>query len=124
MIAGQGGVPEVVRSGLLLHGRTLAEYYTSQPAPTQWLAIGVVSTYPEDPGDDRSKQMLVGAGRTEIAAVASLWDRLMTLATGQPAAATPAVQSSGTDSESPQPDGKLVNPVPRLVQREPVLQLD
>jgi hypothetical protein len=33
MIAGPGGVPEVVHSGLLLHGRILAEYYISRPAP-------------------------------------------------------------------------------------------
>jgi hypothetical protein len=123
MIAGSGGVPEVVHSGLLLHGRTLAEYYASQPAPTQWLAIGVISIYPVDTGDDRSKQMLVGAGQTETAAVASLWDRLMTLCAEQPAAVVPPVEPPTADSESQQPDGPLVDPVPCLAPREPVLQL-
>lgn len=113
----------MVCSGLLLHGRILAEYYTSQPAPTQWLAIGVVSIYPIDPGDDRSKQMLVGTGRTETAAVVSLWDRLMTLSAELPVAAVPPVESPTADSESPQPAGELVDPVPGLASREPVLQL-
>jgi hypothetical protein len=67
----------VVRSGVLARGHRVAEYYTSQPAPTQWIAVGLVSTL-KMPGQRsrRLAQMLVGTGQTEAAAVRVLWERL------------------------------------------------
>ena len=44
-------------------------YYTSQPAPTQWVAVGVTSLL--EAGAPRHR-MLVGTGRSESAAVRAL----------------------------------------------------
>ncbi len=66
----------VVHRGVLVRGPATAEYYTSQPAPTQWLAVGLVSTHPATRNCPRLQQFLVGTGRTEDSAVSALWDRL------------------------------------------------
>jgi hypothetical protein len=66
----------VVHRGVLVRGPATAEYYTSQPAPTQWLAVGLVSTHPATRECPRLQQFLVGTGRTEDSAVSALWDRL------------------------------------------------
>ncbi len=116
-------IPGAVSRGVLGRGCAIAEYYTTQPAPTQWLAIGVVSIHSDDPSGSRMKQLLVGAGRTESAAVGSLWDRLTTLALAQPAAAalSSPVPDAGFESWlSDDPEGK---PFPRLVPAEPAFNL-
>lgn len=115
MIGEPGDDAKVVRRGLLLHGRTLAEYYTSQPALTQWLAIGMVSIYSEGRRDERMTQLLVGTGRTETAAVGSLWDRLTAL----PSAAPPAPAG---DSDPQLPDSSESQSVPCLLLLEPALR--
>ncbi|CCF82628.1 hypothetical protein [Nitrolancea hollandica] len=66
----------IVHRGVLVRGPATAEYYTSQPAPTQWLAVGLVSTQPATRDCPRLQQFLVGTGRTEDSAVSALWDRL------------------------------------------------
>ncbi|HEU4793741.1 MAG TPA: hypothetical protein VFS96_08790 [Nitrolancea sp.] len=66
----------IVHRGVLVRGPSTAEYYTSQPAPTQWLAVGLVSTHPATRECPRLQQFLVGTGRTEDSAVSALWDRL------------------------------------------------
>lgn len=66
----------VVHRGVLVRGPATAEYYTSQPAPTQWLAVGLVSTHPSTRACPRLQQLLVGTGRTETSAVSALWERL------------------------------------------------
>ena len=45
------------------------EYYTLQPAPTQWVAVGrrISPVW--------TRSLVVGTGRTEDAAVANLWER-------------------------------------------------
>ncbi len=116
-------IPGAVNRGVLGRGCAIAEYYTTQPAPTQWLAIGLVSIHSDDPSGSRLKQLLVGAGRTESAAVGSLWDRLTTLVLAQPVAArlSSPVPNAGVEPRSP--DGPDGNPLPRLVPAEPAVQL-
>lgn len=116
-------IPGAVHRGVLGRGCAIAEYYTTQPAPTQWLAIGVVSIHSDDPSDSRMKQLLVGAGRTESAAVGSLWDRLSTLSLAQPAAAGLPSSVPDTGVESRLTDGPEGKPFPRLVPLEPAFHL-
>lgn len=78
MIGTDDGAAVVVHRGVLVRGPATAEYYTSQPAPTQWLAVGLVSTHPVTRGCPRLQQFLVGTGRTEDSAVNALWERLAT----------------------------------------------
>ena len=47
-------------------------YYTNQPSPGQWVAIGI--TAPTETTDP-APRLLVGTGRTEIAAIRSLHRR-------------------------------------------------
>jgi hypothetical protein len=51
-------------------------YHTAQPAPTQWIAVGVVTTCTPDGLADCGPSMLVGSGRTEQAAIRALFGRL------------------------------------------------
>lgn len=116
-------IPGAVHTGVLGYGCAVAEYYTSQPAPTQWLAIGVVSIHSEDRRGGRAKQLLVGTGRTESTAVGSLWDRLTTLPSAQPPMTGQTVRVPATEHETRQPDGPEDEPFPGLVPAEPALQL-
>lgn len=45
-------------------------FYTNQPAPTQWVAIGVVA--PSAAVTSSHHRMLVGTGRTEAEAISAL----------------------------------------------------
>ncbi|HET7035702.1 MAG TPA: hypothetical protein VFI42_08500 [Thermomicrobiaceae bacterium] len=54
-------------------------YSTSQPAPTQWVAVGVTSLL--DQGDPRHR-MLVGTGSSEAAAIRALRRRCRWLSAG------------------------------------------
>ena len=47
-------------------------YYTNQPSPGQWIAIGI--TPPNTPPES-APQLLVGTGRTELAAIRALHRR-------------------------------------------------
>lgn len=116
-------IPGAVHSGVLGRGCVIAEYYTIQPAPTQWLAIGVVSIYAGDCSGSQMQQLLVGAGRTESTAVGSLWDRLSTLPLAQPAAMGLPSPALNTEVESGLSDGPECKPLPRLVPEEPALHL-
>lgn len=60
-------------------GYCVIDYVTSQPAPTQWVAIGVVQRVGEEPLPPEVR-LLVGAGQTEEAAVSSLRRRCMSRA--------------------------------------------
>ncbi|HET7037272.1 MAG TPA: hypothetical protein VFI42_16420 [Thermomicrobiaceae bacterium] len=53
---------EIVRRGTFTAGALSVSYYTSNPAPTQWVAVGVVS----------GARMLVGTGPSEAAAIGDL----------------------------------------------------
>lgn len=57
-------------------------YTTSQPAPTQWVALGLVSAGIDTLGIASRPRVLVGTGRTEAAALNSLRSRLATLVGG------------------------------------------
>ena len=84
MVGNDDGTTGVVHRGVLVRGPARAEYYTSQPAPTQWLAVGLVSTHPATRACPRLQQLLVGTGRTEDAAVNALWERLAVSIPGSP----------------------------------------
>lgn len=45
-------------------------YYTRQPAPTQWIAVGITSE--SSATIEVNRRLLVGTGRSETAAVRSL----------------------------------------------------
>jgi hypothetical protein len=47
-------------------------YYTNQPAPGQWVAIGIS---PPSETADAAPRLLVGTGRTELAAIRALHRR-------------------------------------------------
>jgi hypothetical protein len=67
----------VIHRGVMTRGQTMAEYYTSQPAPTQWIAVGFVSTQKIPPQlSPHLPWLLVGTGRTEDTAINDLWERL------------------------------------------------
>jgi hypothetical protein len=63
---------EICHRGILLDGELSVEYYTSQPAPTQWIAVGKVA----QTGSARVLLLLVGVGRDEQGAVDHLQHRL------------------------------------------------
>ena len=123
MIVEPEGIPGAVRKDVLGYGCAVTEYYTSQPAPTQWLAIGLVSIHSEDRSDIRGKQLLVGTGRSETAAVGSLWDRLTTLPLAQPAAMGLPPLVLDAEDEHRQPDRSEGKPFSCPVPAEPALQL-
>lgn len=56
---------EIVHQGTFTVGAVTVSYLTSNPAPTQWVAVGVVA----------GARMLVGTGPSETAAVTALADR-------------------------------------------------
>ena len=56
-------------------GEGRLSYYTSQPAPTQWIAVGVLTASSDVLGVPR-RRLLVGAGRDETAAIAALQRRV------------------------------------------------
>lgn len=66
----------VAGRGTLTRGALVARYDISHPAPTQWIAIGVVSTADDSFETRRPHRMVVGAGRSEAAAVEALAARL------------------------------------------------
>ena len=69
----------VMHRGILVQGQLSVEYYISQPAPTQWIAVGLVSAKTMVGTGHQPAQMLVGAGQTEDVAVSELSRRLARL---------------------------------------------
>lgn len=69
----------VMHRGVLVHGQLSVEYYTSQPAPTQWIAVGLVPARTTLGTGYQPAQMLVGSGRSEDVAVKELSFRLARL---------------------------------------------
>jgi hypothetical protein len=63
-------------TAVLVAGDLRVEYVTSQPAATQWIACGLVRQVNQEQGDIR---LLVGSGRSELAAMADLESRLRQL---------------------------------------------
>lgn len=56
---------EIVQQGTFTAGAVSVSYFTTNPAPTQWVAVGVV----------RGARMLVGTGLSEAAAIEDLASR-------------------------------------------------
>ncbi len=69
----------VMHRGVLVQGQLSVEYYTSQPAPTQWIAVGLVPARIALGAGHQPAQMLVGSGQTEDVAVTELSIRLARL---------------------------------------------
>lgn len=69
----------VMHRGVLAQGQLSVEYYTSQPAPAQWIAVGLISATTAVGVSHQPAQMLVGAGQTEEVAVSELSRRLARL---------------------------------------------
>jgi hypothetical protein len=60
--------------GVFFERGFVTEYYTRQPDPGRWVAVGVVT--PPDDVSDPHRLMLVGAGRSEDAALSDLQTRI------------------------------------------------
>jgi hypothetical protein len=69
----------VTHRGVLVQGQLSVEYYTSQPAPTQWIAVGLVPARITLGAGHQPARMLVGSGQTEDVAVTELSLRLARL---------------------------------------------
>jgi hypothetical protein len=71
-----GSTAIVRQQGRLVHGSLAAEYYLSQPTPSQWLAVGFIGRPAAGQAGSRLMQLLMGIGETEEAAVSALRQRL------------------------------------------------
>lgn len=73
-----GVAPAAVVShrGMLDRSGIVAEYYTSQPAPTQWIAVGLVSARTSSGPVHEPRRLVVGTGVTEEIAIDALTRRL------------------------------------------------
>ena len=63
--------------GVISDGSYLAEYQTHQPDPSHWIAVGLVTAADLTAGPRRFPRMLIGAGRSEEAAIHDLEARLI-----------------------------------------------
>ncbi|MGA7671398.1 MAG: hypothetical protein WBW04_13315 [Nitrolancea sp.] len=68
--------PEATSRGILSDGALVAHYYTAEPSPDRWIAVGTVMFWPETQRLTSPRWMLVGAGRAEPEAVADLRVRM------------------------------------------------
>ncbi len=66
--------PEATSRGILSDGALVAHYYTAEPSPDRWVAVGTIMFWPERSGSTR--WMLVGSGLSQREAVANLRLRL------------------------------------------------
>jgi hypothetical protein len=71
--------PHAIHHGVIVEGSFVADYYTSQPAPSQWIAVGVVRPCDEQLSSHRLRRMLVGDGLTADDAMAALRTRIADL---------------------------------------------
>jgi hypothetical protein len=62
----------VVSQGTLRKGSARVDYYTTTPAPSQWIAVGVLFISSIHDGDDEQRSLIVGNGTTERQAIADL----------------------------------------------------
>lgn len=69
-----------VHHGVMAQGNWAADYYTSEPDPIHWIAVGLAA--PVDPERPCLRRMLVGQGNTEDEAIHALWIRIAELAGG------------------------------------------
>lgn len=76
MVAGFEVAAVVSHRGMLDQSGVVAEYYTSQPTATQWIAVGLVSARTSAGPVHEPRRLLVGTGMTEQIAVDALARRL------------------------------------------------
>ncbi len=69
-------IPEATSRGILSDGSLVADYYTAEPSPGKWVAVGTVMFWPARHDDGFPRWMLVGSGCSEQRAVANLRDRM------------------------------------------------
>lgn len=69
-----------IHHGVMAQRSYAADYYTSQPDPGHWIAVGLAA--PVDPECSHLRCMLVGEGHTEDEAIHALWVRIAELADG------------------------------------------
>jgi len=63
--------------GIVSDGALIAHYYTAEPSPDRWIAVGTVMFLPEQPRSGSPRWMLVGEGSTERQAIADLRTRMI-----------------------------------------------
>jgi hypothetical protein len=69
-------IPEAASRGMLSDGVLVADYYTAEPSPGKWVAVGTVTFWLGRRGEGFPQWMLVGVGSSEQAAVAELRSRM------------------------------------------------
>lgn len=70
----------IVSEGSLRSGPARLNYYTTTPSPSQWVAIGVVSTLPGRPKPSPGRRLLVGNGDSELGAMLDLQSQFLRMA--------------------------------------------
>ena len=76
MADGVAAAAVVSHRGMLDRSGIVAEYYTSHPSPTQWIAVGLVSARTSSGPIHEPRRLVVGTGVTEQIAVDALARRL------------------------------------------------
>jgi len=66
----------VVSRGILSYRSLVVTYYTAEPSPGQWVAVGTVMFWPTLQDSGFPRWMLVGVGRSERSAVSNLRARI------------------------------------------------
>jgi hypothetical protein len=82
----------IVNRGKCIESLLTVNYTTSQPAPRQWIAMGIISLRT----DKQFVRLLVGVGRAEDEAVADLTSKLNSFAR--------SLASISDDQRGPQPE--------------------
>jgi hypothetical protein len=62
----------VVSQGALQNGQVRVDYYTTNPAPSQWVAIGVITAPAEQRTPESGRKLLVGNGANELESMLDL----------------------------------------------------
>jgi hypothetical protein len=62
----------VISKGTLRNGAVRVDYYTTMPAPNQWVAVGVMSGVSHPRERTEARKLVVGNGFSEASAVADL----------------------------------------------------
>lgn len=70
----------IISQGTLRSGAARLDYYTTTPAPSQWVAVGVVSTIPGRPKPRPGRRLLVGNADSEIGSMLDLQSQFLRMA--------------------------------------------
>ena len=77
-VADPGASADAVHAGVLSGSELIAEYTLRQPAPRQWVAVGLVK--PSDTSQTTAARLLVGRGATKASCLGNLARRVAALA--------------------------------------------